>query len=370
MTDKDKQTQTINVIVDASRAKSGGAINHLTHIVDDLDLFDIDSVDIFGTNSVINRLSFSHPKVRLKSIGTDSLILSMAWQMMAFPFIQRRYDRVLVIDGATFYQGRIRGALILQDLIAFEEDILREYYRRVSLKYFRQICLRHLTLSAISRAEAVIFMTDYHRKQVLSWMDDHRHDNYYVVNHGVDVSFKDTKVDYGMSERLRLVYVSPIWPFKNHKKIIDWYNSYPQRDNISIDFIGPFSTNYGERLALDEHSEGIRFLGRIDHDKLPEIVKSYDVFLFASSCESFGITLLEGMALGMPVICNKTSSLPEILGECGEYFQINQGRLELDLSKLFSKDYRESIGRLSAERSNLYSWRLCSNKTLEILCKR
>ena len=45
-----------------------------------------------------------------------------------------------------------------------------------------------------------------------------------------------------------------------------------------------------------------------------------DIFVFASSSETFGITLLEGMAIGIPIICSNRSSLPEILKNGGIYF--------------------------------------------------
>ena len=48
-----------------------------------------------------------------------------------------------------------------------------------------------------------------------------------------------------------------------------------------------------------------------------------DIFIFASSSETFGISLLEAMALGLPIVCSNKSSLPEILDDGGLYFDPN-----------------------------------------------
>ena len=53
-------------------------------------------------------------------------------------------------------------------------------------------------------------------------------------------------------------------------------------------------------------------------------------FVFASSSETFGITLLEGMAIGMPIVCSNKSSLPEIFNNSGLYFDPKN---DLQLSK-------------------------------------
>ncbi len=71
------------------------------------------------------------------------------------------------------------------------------------------------------------------------------------------------------------------------------------------------------RLINDAISLGIIrnivFLGYIPDDLQPKIYAMADVFVMPSTSEPFGITALEAMAAGVPVIVSKTSGVSEII---------------------------------------------------------
>ncbi len=43
----------------------------------------------------------------------------------------------------------------------------------------------------------------------------------------------------------------------------------------------------------------------------PSILSSYNIFIFSSKSETFGISLVEAMAVGMPVIVSNIPALME-----------------------------------------------------------
>jgi N-acetyl-alpha-D-glucosaminyl L-malate synthase BshA len=67
-----------------------------------------------------------------------------------------------------------------------------------------------------------------------------------------------------------------------------------------------------ERLArdLDLHKD-VLFLGK--QDAIEEILTSADLFLMPSQSESFGLSALEAMACGVPVISTSVGGLPELV---------------------------------------------------------
>src|SRR5207244_4255122 len=60
-------------------------------------------------------------------------------------------------------------------------------------------------------------------------------------------------------------------------------------------------------------SESVSFLG--GREDVPEIVRSLDVLLVPSWEEPFGRTILEGMAMEVPVIATNVGGPPEIVAD-------------------------------------------------------
>ena len=66
-------------------------------------------------------------------------------------------------------------------------------------------------------------------------------------------------------------------------------------------------------------AERIVFEGKIAHDHLPEVIRSFDVFVALSRAESFGVAVVEAMAVGCPVVVSDAPGFTEIVksGESG-----------------------------------------------------
>ena len=73
-------------------------------------------------------------------------------------------------------------------------------------------------------------------------------------------------------------------------------------EGLVKDFISEF--NLEKRI----HLLGFR-------NDIPDIMRTFDIFLLPSLWEGFGIVLIEAMAAGKPVIATKTSSIPEIVAD-------------------------------------------------------
>ncbi|MEK6552760.1 MAG: glycosyltransferase, partial [Bacteroidota bacterium] len=107
-----------------------------------------------------------------------------------------------------------------------------------------------------------------------------------------------------------------------------------------------------ERLArdLDIHKDVV-FLGK--QDGLAEILNAADLFLMPSQSESFGLSALEAMACGVPVVSSSVGGLPELnihnetgyISEIGDIDRMAKYAVELLTNekryKSFSKNSRE-----------------------------
>jgi glycosyltransferase involved in cell wall biosynthesis len=92
------------------------------------------------------------------------------------------------------------------------------------------------------------------------------------------------------------------------------------------------------------------------------------VLVYPSLYEGFGIPPLEAMHYGCPVVVSNASSLPEVVGEAGRYFDPH---FEEDLLKamedvLYDSGVRTAIIEAGHRREAQFSWERCVRETCEV----
>ena len=74
-----------------------------------------------------------------------------------------------------------------------------------------------------------------------------------------------------------------------------------------------------------------------DEDKI-KYFSAFDVFLFPTLAEGFGLVLIESMFLGIPTICSDLEVLKEVAGEHAEFFEVsNSDNLADKMSDVYNK---------------------------------
>jgi glycosyltransferase involved in cell wall biosynthesis len=56
----------------------------------------------------------------------------------------------------------------------------------------------------------------------------------------------------------------------------------------------------------------VTFVGRVNHEQVPAMLKDFDIFVALSRSESFGVSILEAGASGLPVIVSDAPGLKEV----------------------------------------------------------
>jgi len=115
--------------------------------------------------------------------------------------------------------------------------------------------------------------------------------------------------------------------------------------------------NLAARLGI---AERVRFLGAVDHQRLPLYYSAADVCVVPSFYESFGLVALEAMACGTPVVASRVGGLVGTVrdGEtgylipwrCPEPFA---ERIELLLG---NEELRRAFGRTAREAVERFRW--------------
>jgi glycosyltransferase involved in cell wall biosynthesis len=126
-----------------------------------------------------------------------------------------------------------------------------------------------------------------------------------------------------------------------------------------------------EKEIADNDPAGhfVKCLGFVPHDDLPSLLAGADLFVFASSCENMPNTLVEAMAIGLPIACSNRGPMPEVLCDGGVYFDPeNPQSIAAAIETLIrDPELRMSVAKRAKGLSGQYSWTRCAAETWSFL---
>ena len=110
-----------------------------------------------------------------------------------------------------------------------------------------------------------------------------------------------------------------------------------------------------ERLGLDG---AVRDLGSLSDEGLASLYAACDVLLFPSLYEGFGWPPLEAMASGLPVVCSRSGSLPEVVADAALTAEPEdvRGLAAHVAAVLTERKLAAELRRRGLERARLFDW--------------
>ena len=111
----------------------------------------------------------------------------------------------------------------------------------------------------------------------------------------------------------------------------------------------------------------VDFIGRVaDRNELAVLMSAADVCISPSPFETFGLSILESLACGTPVIvANKGAGVELITGGCGLAVEPT-GAMVADAIMLLLLESRELVRRRCMQRAREMSWDSCSEEFLDL----
>jgi len=110
----------------------------------------------------------------------------------------------------------------------------------------------------------------------------------------------------------------------------------------------------------------LQTLGFVSESDLVALYRATTALIMPSNYEGFGLPVLEAMRLGTPVICARTSSLPEVAGDAAAWFAPDDDvQLAETITRLMTEpSLRESMRAASLSQEALFSWDNTARQTL------
>ena len=252
-------------------------------------------------------------------------------------------------------------------------DICFEHYKDIFTKkeYIRQ----KLLIPYAAKHSQYVFTVSNHAKKDIE-------DHYNIDSKNVIVTYNAVNESYRiMSEKeldkneLYLKFgikndyilsVCNLQPRKNLVRLIQAYKKLKgeKGGQEQLVIVGKKAWMFNDILkeALDGASD-IIFTDYVDSVDLVRLYNAAKLFVYPSFFEGFGIPPLEAMACGTPVVVANATSLPEVVGDAGIYFDpFNVEDIKEAIKKMLTDEkLREESVLKNPEQVRKFTWKKSSD---------
>lgn len=207
-----------------------------------------------------------------------------------------------------------------------DEALFRGRKRTAPDVALRARALRSIDLFNLRRAEAIVVLSEFMRT-MLGQLDTSLLERCVLIPGGVDTHrFNASLPRSEARRRLSLPHSKILFtlrrlePRMGLENLIEAVSTLPNKNLLLLlggrGTLEPFLRKQIERLNL---SDGIRMLGYVSEEHLPLYYRSADCTIIPTrSLEGFGISAIESLACGTPVIATPVGGLPEIVKKVDE----------------------------------------------------
>ena len=115
-----------------------------------------------------------------------------------------------------------------------------------------------------------------------------------------------------------------------------------------------------------ECRQRITFSGFVSEFTKYRLIESAEFLVYPSIYEGFGIPALEAMSLAKPVLCSISSSLPEVIGDAGVYFDpLSVTEFAAAFEEISAASRLAELAPVAQERSRAFNWQRMAQPVVE-----
>ncbi len=213
-----------------------------------------------------------------------------------------------------FRNRNIKVVLSIHDLNFMYDPTKSEYKKQ---KYLRRLQM------LINRADVIICISEYTKKDVLFYCDINNK-SVYVIYNGTNTLQKPLLNNRSYKPAKPFVFsLGTITRKKNVHSLLSLVN---MNRNLELVIAGrPDDIDYYNQICATIAAKGIkdnvRLIGQITEQEKAWYFENCKAFAFPSTAEGFGLPVAEAMISGKPLFLSNKTALPEIGGRVAFYFK-------------------------------------------------
>ena len=172
----------------------------------------------------------------------------------------------------------------------------------------------------------------------------------------------------------KLLWVRSFSPIYNPKMaiqvLLELQKSYP---DAQLTMVGPDIKNYRNECELfaKEHNVNVNFTGALSKSEWISLSKTHNIFINTSNFDNMPVSVIEAMALGLPIISTNVGGIPFLVKDKEEgflvkekdYFAMSKAIEEL----LLNHNLWNPLLYSARNKAELFDWKIVKFRWFEIL---
>jgi glycosyltransferase involved in cell wall biosynthesis len=272
------------------------------------------------------------------------------------------YHAISPVGGAPLVAlGRAPLVVTIHDVIPF--NVSAEYDSPVKYRVWRQ-CIR----TCINRSDAVIVPYQVTKDEIVQSLAGDP-SKVFVINHGVDHRKYHPRPEFERRAD-RIVYLGEVSRSKGVDVLMKAFAIVKKAvAGAELVIAGKRSNDEAmlQELARSLGVQGMTLRGYIADEELPSYYATASVMVFPSRC-GFGLSTLEAMACGTPVVAARVLDAPEFIGDSGLLAEPDDPE---DLARhlirtLTDARLRAELSEKGVARAGVFSWSRTALETVKV----
>ena len=343
-----------------------------------------EDIIIFLTKSYFNQLKFSQKKNQkikyvIKFEIFSNTFFRLFWMQFILPFELKIMGAKKLYSPMNFCPIFLR-LFRIKIVLALHSNLPWVFFYLMPGNIIRNFITKKLMELSISTCNALI-VDSYFAKEEISNILKIKKDKIKVIYLGIDKKYLSSEYSKNFVKTFNYneKYIISVLSCVKYHNILNLLKAFKILIN-EIDFniklvltLQILDKKYYEVLSSyivsNFEKDKIIIINNIESNNLPNLYKYSQLYIFSSYCEVFGLTSLEAMTQGCPVLISNTSALPEINGIASDYFDPdNIVDIKNKIKKiLINENHKSNLIKNAEDHVKKFTWQNNVEKTLEII---
>ena len=244
---------------------------------------------------------------------------------------------------------------------------------RNEMPFSRRFMLNLIVGQAVYQSNKVITISNFSRQEILREYNIPS-EKTAVIYGAADVDNIENNIGVELPgiKQPYIVAFSSVTTNKNIPRLIEAFLDAKKNHHIKQKLVIIGHWHSGEKgltgIARHTESQDIIWTGYLDRPKVFEVLKRSDYLIFPSFYEGFGLPALEAMAIGVPVVCSNTASLPEVVGDAGLFFDpFSVKDMATKIEQVASDPkLRNNLREKGSKNLERFSWKQTAEQTMAV----